>query len=131
MPRRPVRRLLALLLAAAGITALGSAALRLEAPLATSLSVARKFWRASPRARVLNSRLFRRDVELGSALIAADRSWPLGWDADLVLPPDTDPQTSLDMRRAAAFLLAPRRVFVSREPLEGPSFALRPRRGPR
>ena len=131
MPRAPFRRVLAALLVTVGLAALATSAFRLDAPGGVSVSLARKFWRASPRARVLNSRLFQSDVELGAALVAADRAWPLVWDADLVLPEDLAEALAEEKRRKAAFVLAPRRVFVRRDSLAGERFSLVPRRPPR
>jgi hypothetical protein len=99
-------------------------------PFATSLGIARRFWAASGRARVLNSRLFRNDVELGAAVIAMDRAWPLAWDVDLVLPAELGADRAEEKRRAAAFVLSPRRVFVGRGALDGKPFVLTPRRTP-
>lgn len=127
------RRLLATSLAALGLAVLTAGALRstFRVPLGTSLSVARKFWAGNGTTRLLNSRLFRADAALGVAVIAADRAWPLAWDADLVLPLELASDPADEKGRAVAFVLAPRRVFVSRGRLGGQPFTLSPRRGSR
>ncbi len=128
-----VRRAVATSLAALGLAVLTAGALRsaLRVPLGTSISVARKFWAGNPTTRVLNSGLFRSDPSLGAAVVAADRAWPLTWDADLVFPLELASDPADEKSRAVAFVLAPRRVFVSRGRLEGRPFTLSPRRGPR
>ncbi|MGA7991632.1 MAG: hypothetical protein WCC53_09390, partial [Thermoanaerobaculia bacterium] len=104
----------AALLAAVGLLVLGWRAWESVAPLPVSLSVMRKFWRAGGPTRLLNSRLFRRDAELGAALISRDRFLPLGADVVLTVPPGLPDGAAEEMRRKAAFVLAPRRVTIAR-----------------
>lgn len=109
-----VRRGAAALLAIAALFLLGWRAWESVAPLPASLSVMRKFWRAGTQTRLLNSRLFRRDPELGIALVSRDRLLPLDADVVLTVPPHLPDGTAEEMRRKAAFVLAPRRVSLAR-----------------
>lgn len=109
-----VRRGAAALLASAALLLLGWRAWESVAPLETSLSVMRKFWRAGSPSRLLNSRLFRREPELGIALVSRDRLLPLDSDVVLTVPPGLPAGTAEEMRRKAAFVLAPRRVTLAR-----------------
>jgi hypothetical protein len=107
------RRRVAALLAAAVLLLLGWRAWESVEPLPASLSVMRKFWRAGSPTRLLNSRLFRRDPELGVALVSRDRTLPLDADVLLTVPPDLADGPAEEMRRKAAFVLAPRRVTLA------------------
>jgi hypothetical protein len=129
-PGPRARGTIAGLLAFAGLLALAARAVELDAPLSASLSVARKFWRADTRTRLLNSRLFRRDADLGVALLSRDRFWPLGDSVVLVLPPSLAPAQAEEERRKAAFVLAPRRVFLERGQTGPEGFALHLERQP-
>jgi len=120
------RRAAALSVAAAALVFLAARAVESVAPLGASLSVARKFWSAGSQGRLLNSRLFRYDPELGAALIARDRSLPLGADAVLTVPPSLPDGAAEEMRRKAAFVLAPRRVTLARGETGRDGFALAP-----
>jgi len=120
------RRAAALSVAGLALAVLAVRAVESVAPVGVSLSVARKFWGASSRARLLNSRLFRYDPELGAALMARDRSLPLGADAVLTVPPSLPDGAAEEMRRKAAFVLAPRRVSLARGETGGEGFALAP-----
>jgi hypothetical protein len=88
--------------------------------------VARKFWRAGSPTRLLNSRLFRRDPELGAALVSLDRLLPLDADVVLTVPPPLPEGAAEEMRRKAAFVLAPRRVTLARGETGREGFALAP-----
>jgi len=120
------RRAAALSVTAAALALLAARAVESVAPVGISLSVARKFWRASSPARLLNSRLFRYEPELGAALMARDRSLPLGADAVLTVPPSLPDSAAEEMRRKAAFVLAPRRVTLARGETGPEGFALAP-----
>jgi len=120
------RRAAALSVTAAALAFLAARAVDSVAPLGASLSVARKFWSASSQARLLNSRLFRYDPELGAALLARDRSLPLGSDAVLIVPPSLPDGAAEEVRRKAAFVLAPRRVTLARGETGRDGFALAP-----
>jgi len=109
-----LRRAAASLLAAAALLLLSIRAWESVEPLPASLSVMGKFWRAGTTTRLLNSRLFRRDPELGAALVARDRRLPLGADVVLTVPPSLPDAAAEEMRRKAAFVLAPRRVTLAR-----------------
>lgn len=108
------RRAAALLVAVAALALLAARAVESVAPLGISLSVAKKFWRAGTRTRLLNSRLFRHEPELGAALVSHDRFLPLDVDVVLTVPPALAAGPAEEMRRKAAFVLAPRRVTLAR-----------------
>lgn len=111
------RRLVATSLAALGLAALAAGALRsaLRIPLGTSLSVARKFWTGNATTRVLNSPLFVRDRRFGEELLRADATLPLDRDVVLTVGASTPPDRAEARRRLAAFVLAPRKVTLSRQ----------------
>jgi hypothetical protein len=119
-----LRRAAASLLAAAVLLVLALRAWEAVAPLPVSLSVMGKFWRAGTPARLLNSRLFRRDPNFGVALLGRDRSLPLGADVVLTVPPALPDAAAEEMRRKAAFVLAPRRVTLARGETGREGFAL-------
>jgi hypothetical protein len=122
--RPGLRRAAAALLATAALLLLGIRAWESVEPLAASLSVMGKFWRAGTSTRLLNSRLFRREPDLGSALIARDRRLPLDADVVLTVPPLLPAAAAEEMRRKAAFVLAPRRVTLARGETGRAGFAL-------
>lgn len=108
------RRLAAALLAAAALLVLASRAWESVAPLPVSLSVLRKFWRAGTPTRLLNARVFRHEPELGAALVSRDRVLPLDADVVLTVAASIPEAAAEEMRRKAAFVLAPRRVTLAR-----------------
>lgn len=120
------RRAAALLVALAALAVLAAHAVESVAPLGASLSVAKRFWRAGTPTRLLNSRLFRRDPELGVALVSRDRTLPLDADVVLTVPPSLSEGTAEEMRRKAAFVLAPRLVTLARGETGREGFALAP-----
>ncbi len=119
-----VRRTAGALLAAVALLLLGWRAWESVMPLPVSLSVMRKFWRADLPTRLVNSRLFRRDPELGAALVSRDRFLPLDADVVLTVPPGLPDGPAEEMRRKAAFVLAPRRVTLARGETGEGGFAL-------
>jgi hypothetical protein len=119
-----IRRAAACVLASAGLLLLAIRAGDAVAPLPVSLSVMGKFWRASSQTRLLNSRLFRRDPELGAALLSRDRFLPLDADVVLTVPRSLPDGEAEEMRRKAAFVLAPRRVALARGETGRRGFAL-------
>jgi hypothetical protein len=119
------RRTGAFLLAMAAMAVLAWRAVDETGPVSASLSLARKFWRATTPTRLLNARPFRYDVPLGAALIGRDRAWPLDADVVLVLPPGVSEGAAEEKRRKAAFVLAPRRVTLERGETGPDGFALR------
>jgi hypothetical protein len=123
------RRGAALLVAVSAFALLAAQAIESVAPLSASLSVAKKFWRAGATTRLLNSRLFRRDPDFGAALVARDRFLPLDVDVVLTVPTPLSDGAAEEMRRKAAFVLAPRRVTLARGETgrEGFSLASAPR----
>ena len=120
------RRAVALLISLAALALLAARAVESVAPLGVSLSVAKKFWRADPPTRLLNSRLFRRDPELGAALVSHDRFLPLDVDVVLTVASSLPEDAAEEMRRKAAFVLAPRRVTLARGETGREGFALAP-----
>jgi hypothetical protein len=124
--RPGLRRAAAALVAAAVLAVLAARAWETVAPLPVSLSVMRKFWRAGTQTRLLNSRLFRREPDFGVALLSRDRFLPPGVDVLLTVPPELPEGAAEDMRRRAAFVLAPRRVTLARGKPGAPGFALAP-----
>jgi hypothetical protein len=120
------RRTAALLVALAALALLASHAVESVVPVGASISVAKKFWRAGSPTRLLNSRLFRRDPELGAALVTRDRFLPLDADVILTVPPSLPDGAAEEIRRKAAFVLAPRRVSLARGETGREGFALAP-----
>ena len=120
------RRAVALLISLAALALLAARAVESVAPIGASLSVAKKFWQAGPPTRLLNSRLFRRDPELGAALVSRDRFLPLDADVVLTVAPSLPEDAAEEMRRKAAFVLAPRRVTLARGATGREGFALAP-----
>ena len=118
------RRSAALLVAFFGLALLAVRAVETVLPLGASLSVARRFWHAPSPTRLLNARLLRHDTEFGAALIGRDRAWPLTADVVLVLPAGLPEASAEEKRRAAAFVLAPRRVTLTRGDTGPSGFAL-------
>jgi hypothetical protein len=121
---RAFRRTVAALLASVALVVLGVQAWEAVEPVSASLSVMRKFWRAGTQTRLLNSRLFRRDPEFGAALVSRDRFLPLDADVVLTVPPLLPDGPAEEMRRKAAFVLAPRRVTLARGGTGRDGFAL-------
>jgi hypothetical protein len=120
------RRAAAGVLAAAALLLLGMRAWESVTPLDASLSVMRRFWRAGSTTRLLNSRLFRRDPELGAALVSRDRFLRLDADVVLTVAPGLADDVAEEMRRKAAFVLAPRHVTLARGETGREGFALSP-----
>lgn len=121
MPLR-ARRLFASLLSAAGLSALLLGAASPDLPLADSIDMARRFWRAGPRGRLLNAPGIARDAAFAADALRAAAAWPAGEDVVLSAGPDVPPELRERLRRKAAYLLAPRRVRV--EPGSGPGLCL-------
>lgn len=127
-----VRRLLAVLLAGAGLAALLADAATQEIAWRDSARMAGRFWRAGPRGRLLNSPAFAREAAFANEALRAAAAWPLDADAVLAVGPLVPPETRERLRRQAAYLLAPRRVLLARG--TGADVALRralPGEGPR
>jgi hypothetical protein len=120
------RRAAALFAALAAFVVLAFHAVESVAPVGASISVAKKFWTAGGPTRLLNSRLFRRDPELGAALLSRDRFLPLDADVVLTVPPSLPDGAAEEMRRKAAFVLAPRRVTLAHGETGREGFALAP-----
>lgn len=112
-----LRREIALALASTAVALLVVRALRLDAPLGISLSLARKNWSAGTLTRTLNSPQYARHVDLAKAALEADRQIPGSEDVALVLPPGTDPVAGFEQWKRTASLLVPRRVRVVTLPL--------------
>lgn len=118
------RRLLAALLAAAGLVALLAGAARHEIPYADSVAMARRFWRAGPRARLLNAPGFARDAAFVADAERMAAAWPPDVDALLAVGPLVPPEVRERLRRKAAYVLSPRRVRLV--PGSAGAIALRP-----
>jgi hypothetical protein len=107
------RRLLAALLAGAGLAALLADAATQEIPLGDSVAMAGRFWNAGPRGRLLNSPGLARDAPFAADALRAAAAWPLRADAVLSVGPLVPPEVRERLRRRAAYLLAPRRVHLA------------------
>jgi hypothetical protein len=127
-----VRRFAAAALAAAALAVLAARGLVFDVPPRISLASAGRFWRASGASRLLNAPFFRRDAGFAGAVIALDRSAPLDADVSLVLSPALPDAEAEGKRRAAALVLAPRRVLLARGETGTAVFRLKPvpREGP-
>ena len=125
------RRLLAALLAGAGLLALLADAATPDLAWADSLAMARRFWGAGPRGRLLNAPGIARDAPFAADALRAASAWPLEADAVLSVGPLVPPDVRERLRRRAAYVLAPRRVHLApgqgaevaldREPAGGPA----------
>ena len=121
-----VRRLAAGALAAAAMGALAARGLLFDVPPRLSLASAGRFWRASHASRLLNAPFFRRDAEFASATIALDRIVPLDLDVNLVVSHRMPDAEAEGKKRAAALVLAPRRVVLERGETGPAAFRIRP-----
>ena len=121
-----VRRLAAGALAAAALAALAARGLLFDVPPRLSLASAGRFWRASPASRLLNAPFFRRDAEFAAATIALDRRAPFDVDVNLVVSPAMPDAEAEGKKRAAALVLAPRRVLLARGETGPASFRFQP-----
>jgi hypothetical protein len=106
------RRLLAALLAGAGVGVLLARAATQDIPFSDSLSMASRFWRAGPRGRLLNAPGIARDAPFAADALRAAAAWPQDVDALLAVGPLVPADVRELLRRKAAYLLAPRRVLV-------------------
>lgn len=116
------RRFLAAVLAGTGLAALLAGAATQDFPLAESLAIAGRFWRAGPRGRLLNSPAFARDAAFAFDALQGAATWPVEEDAVLTVGPLVPHEIGERLRRKAAYLLAPRRVRV--EPGTGAELSL-------
>ena len=119
---RSARRLLAALLAGAGLLALLADAVTQDLPAADSLALVRRFWRAGPRGRLLNAPGLARDALFAADAVRAAAAWPADADAVLAIGPLVPPDVRERLRRRAAYVLAPRRVLL--EPGSGSEVTL-------
>jgi hypothetical protein len=119
---RSARRLLAALLAGAGLLALLADAATQDLPAADSLAMAGRFWRAGPRGRLLNAPGLARDALFAADAVRAAAAWPADADAVLAIGPLVPPEVRERLRRRAAYVLAPRRVLL--EPGSGSEVTL-------
>ena len=104
------RRLLAAVLAGAGLLALLADAVTQDLPFSDSLAMAGRFWRAGPRGRLLNAPGLARDALFAADAIRTASAWPADVDAILSVGPLVPPDVRERLRRRAAYVLAPRRV---------------------
>lgn len=107
-----IRRVLALGLAGAGLTALVLRLLPLDAPIAASWELGKKFREGNATTRLLNGPIFRGDHDLANALTKANAEWARSWDVTLAVDPGFSAEGREALRRRAAYLAAPRRVVV-------------------
>lgn len=106
------RRILAALLAGAGLAALLAGAAAQDLPFGDSVRMAGRFWRAGPRGRLLNAPGFARDAAFVADALSGATAWPPGDDVLLFVGPALQPRERERLRRKAAYVLAPRRVRV-------------------
>jgi hypothetical protein len=107
------RRLLAALLAGAGLLALLADAATPDLPWADSIAMARRFWQAGPRGRLLNAPGIARDAPFVADALRAASAWPLEADVILSVGPLVPSDVRERLRRRAAYVLAPRRVHLA------------------
>lgn len=74
--------------------------------------MAKRFWGAGPRGRLLNAPGLGRDLAFSANALRAAEVWPSGVDARLAVGPLVPPDVRERLRRKAAYLLAPRRVVL-------------------
>ena len=120
------RRAAALLVALAAFALLAARAVESVVPVGASLSVAKKFWpRAARRASSTraSSGATRSSVRRSSRATASCRSTPTSSSRSRRALPDGAAE---EMRRKAAFVLAPRRVTLARGETGRDGFALAP-----
>ena len=106
------RRLLAAVLAGAGLLALLADAVSQDLPFADSLAMSGRFWRAGPRGRLLNAPGLARDALFAADALRAAAAWPAEADAVLSVGPLVPSDVRERLRRRAAYVLAPRRVLL-------------------
>jgi hypothetical protein len=80
--------------------------------MADSFVMAGRFWRAGPRGRLLNAPGLARDALFAADALRAAAAWPADVDAVLAIGPLVPPDVRERLRRRAAYVLAPRRVFL-------------------
>jgi hypothetical protein len=107
-----LKRLLILSLGIAGVLGLFVQALGNALPWAV-LKRRIAFFAASDRpARIAKSVYFRQDESFALSLLSADQTWPRSVDVVVEVGPGVQTDWAEDVRRRAAYLLAPRRVFL-------------------
>ncbi|MHB8800208.1 MAG: hypothetical protein ACYDBY_17305 [Thermoanaerobaculia bacterium] len=74
--------------------------------------MAKRFWGAGPRGRLLNAPGLGRDPAFSAKALRAAEAWPASVDARLSVGPLVPADVRERLRRKAAYLLAPRRVVV-------------------
>lgn len=87
-------------------------ALRQDLPYADSVRMAKRFWGAGPRGRLLNAPGLGRDLAFSASALRAAEVWPASVDARLSVGPFVPADVRERLRRSAAYLLAPRRVVL-------------------
>lgn len=128
---RPAARVAVLLLLAGGLGLLLHSAVRSLPPLRPATEVARRFWAANAATRLANSPPFRARPALTRSLLEADGTIPLSEDVLLLAGPDVPPGEAAESLRLAAYVLAPRRVVLSRVSRPGLALEAGARRGER
>lgn len=74
--------------------------------------MARRFWGAGPRGRLLNAPGLGRDLAFSASAVRAAEAWPASVDARLSVGPLVPADVRERLRRKAAYILAPRRVVL-------------------
>ena len=74
--------------------------------------MAKRFWEAGPRARLLNAPGLGRDLAFSANALRAAEAWPESVDARLSVGPLVPADVRERLRRKASYLLAPRRVVL-------------------
>ena len=106
------RRLLAALLAGAGLVALLAASLRHDLSVADSLLMAGRFWRAGPRGRLLNAPGLARNAGFVAEAVRVASTLSPEEDALLSVGPLVPAGVREQLRRKAAYVMAPHRVVL-------------------
>ncbi|HMM35056.1 MAG TPA: hypothetical protein PKA62_10030 [Thermoanaerobaculia bacterium] len=74
--------------------------------------MAKRFWGAGPRGRLLNAPGIARDAGFSATALRAAEAWPARVDVRLSVGPLVPADVRERLRRKAAYLLAPRRVVL-------------------
>ena len=74
--------------------------------------MAKRFWGAGPRGRLLNAPGLGRDLAFSANALRASEMWPASVEARLSVGPLVPADVRERLRRKAAYLLAPRRVVL-------------------
>lgn len=95
----------------AGFVSLLARSVSETAPLAEKWRRVRFFSKAGHEARILNSPYFAQDPAFARTLLRLDAAWPVERDVELLVSKAIQKDAAEDLRRRAAYLLAPRRII--------------------